>query len=138
MIQAGIKKGLHGMIITDHDSVRGGLVGKKEAKSFKDFQVIPGAEVTSLSGHILAIGVETDIPKGLSVDETIEIIHDHGGISVTSHPFSSRVRPSLGEQCLKTDAVEVFNATNTFSANRRAMSLAEARNRPQTGGSDAH
>jgi predicted metal-dependent phosphoesterase TrpH len=138
MIEAAIKKGLDGMIITDHDSVRGGLVGRKEARTFKDFRVVPGAEVTSLSGHILAIGVETDIPKGLSVDETIERIHDLGGISVTSHPFSNRVRPSLEEQCLETDAVEVFNATNTLLANRRAISLAEAQNRPRTAGSDAH
>jgi predicted metal-dependent phosphoesterase TrpH len=57
MIEAAIKKGLHGIIITDHDSVRGGLVGRKEARSFKDFRVIPGAEVTTFSGHILAIGL---------------------------------------------------------------------------------
>jgi predicted metal-dependent phosphoesterase TrpH len=95
MIEAAIHKGLDGMIITDHYNVRGGLVGGKEARTFKDFRVIPGAEVTSLSGHILAIGVERDIPKDLSVDETIEIIHDLGGIGVTSHPFSSSVRPSL-------------------------------------------
>ena len=101
------------MIITDHDSVTGGLVGRKAARGYKDFQVIPGAEITSRSGHVLAIGIEANVPKRLSVEETVEKIHDLGGIAITSHPFSSRVRPSLGEECLKTDGVEVFNAANS-------------------------
>ena len=126
------------MIITDHDSVAGGLAGRKVARGYKDFKVIPGAEVTSRSGHILAIGIENNVPTGLTVDETVERIHDLGGIAVASHPFSSRVRPSLGEECLKTDGVEVFNATNRGHSNSRALILAQARGRPRTAGSDAH
>src|SRR5712664_1623333 len=97
MIEAAIRRGLQGMIITDHDSVMGGLVGKRTAKAYKGFQVVPGAEVTSRSGHILAIGIEVNVPKRLSVEETVEKIHDLGGIAIASHPFSSMVRPSLGE-----------------------------------------
>jgi len=138
MIEASIRRGLQGMIITDHDSVTGGLVGRKAARGYKDFQVIPGAEVTSRSGHILAIGIEANVPKRLSVEETVEKIHDLGGIAITSHPFSSRVRPSLGEECLKTDGVEVFNAANRARDNARAMSLARANGLPGTAGSDAH
>ncbi len=138
MIEAAMSKGLGGMIITDHDSVAGGLVGRKVALRFKDFKVIPGAEVTSRSGHILAIGIENDVPKGLSVEETVEMIHDLGGIAVASHPFSSRVRPSLGEECLKTDGVEVFNSANRGDSNSRALSLARGHGRPGTAGSDAH
>src|SRR5439155_14496591 len=61
MIEAAIQKGLQGIVITDHDSVMGGLIGRKTAKAYAGFQVIPGAEITSRFGHILAIGVETDI-----------------------------------------------------------------------------
>jgi predicted metal-dependent phosphoesterase TrpH len=138
MIEAAIRKGLGGIVITDHDNVKGGLIGKKIAREFKDFKVIPGAEVTSLSGHILAIGIADNVPKGLSVEETVERIHDLGGIAVASHPFSSRVRPSLGEECLKTDGVEVFNATNRGLSNWKAQVLARANGRPRTAGSDAH
>ncbi len=138
MIEAAIQKGLQGIIVTDHDSVMGGLVTRKVAKAYAGFHVIPGAEITSRFGHILAVGIETDIPKGLSVEETVEKIRDLGGISVTSHPFSDRVQPSLREQCLKTDGVEIFNATNSFHANAMAMSIAQTRHRPATAGSDAH
>jgi predicted metal-dependent phosphoesterase TrpH len=138
MIEAAIRKGLHGMIITDHDSVAGGLVGKKVAQRYENFRVIPGAEVTSHSGHVLAIGVKDNVPKGLTVEETVERIHDLGGIAVASHPFSSRVRPSLGKECLKTDSVEVFNATNRGRSNGRALLLAQTNGRTGTAGSDAH
>jgi predicted metal-dependent phosphoesterase TrpH len=138
MIEAGVQRGLQGMVITDHDSVMGGLMGRKVATAYPNFQVIPGAEITSRFGHILAIGIETDIPKGLSVEETVEKIHDLGGISIASHPFSTRVRPSLREQCLKTDGIEVFNATNNRQANAKAISIARMRGRPATAGSDAH
>jgi predicted metal-dependent phosphoesterase TrpH len=138
MIEAAIRKGLNGLIITDHDSVKGALAGRKVARDYEGFRVIPGAEVTSRSGHILAIGIEFNVPKGLSVEETVEGIHDLGGIAITSHPFSSRVRPSLGEECLKTDGIEVFNATNKGLANFKAMSLARQHSRPGTAGSDAH
>jgi predicted metal-dependent phosphoesterase TrpH len=138
MIEAAIRRDLQGIIITDHDNVMGGLVGKKASKGYKDFQVIPGAEVTSRSGHILAIGIEANVPKRLGVEETVEKIHDLGGIAIASHPFSNRVRPSLGKECLKTDGIEVFNSTNRGLANARAMSLAQAHHRPRTAGSDAH
>jgi predicted metal-dependent phosphoesterase TrpH len=138
MIEAAIGKGLQGMIITDHDSVAGGLAGRKIAHGYENFTVIPGAEVTSRSGHILAIGIENNVPKGLIVEETVERIHDLGGIAIASHPFSSRVRPSLGAECLKTDGVEVFNATNRGQSNSRALFLAQTHGRRGTAGSDAH
>src|SRR5438093_13062903 len=138
MIEAAIRKGLQGMIITDHDSVAGGLAGRKVARRYKEFKVIPGAEVTSRSGHILAIGIENNVPRRITVEETVERIHDLGGIAVASHPFSSRVRPALGEECLKTDGVEVFNAANRGDSNYRALFLAQTNGRRGTAGSDAH
>jgi predicted metal-dependent phosphoesterase TrpH len=138
MIEAAIRKGLNGLIITDHDSVKGGLVGKEVARDYRDFKVIPGAEITSRAGHVLAIGVDENVQKGLGVEETVGLIHDLGGIAVASHPFSIRVRPSVGNECLKADAVEVFNATSRGLTNSRAMSLAKINGHPRTAGSDAH
>lgn len=138
MIEASLRKGLDGMIITDHDTVKGGLAAKKIAREYAGFTVIPGAEITSGAGHILAVGIETNVPKLLSAGETIERIHELGGIAIASHPFSSRVRPSLREECLKTDAVEVFNAMNRGTENSQAQLLATENSRPMTAGSDAH
>ena len=40
MIKFAIKKGLDGLAITDHNTVKGSMVGKKIAKSFKGFKII--------------------------------------------------------------------------------------------------
>ncbi len=138
LIESAIKKGLGGIIITDHDNVMGGLVGERASRQYEDFRAIPGAEITSRLGHILAIGIRSNVPKGLSVEETVDAIHDLGGIAVASHPFASGRRPSLGEDCLKTDGIEVFNANNRSDANQRAFSIAKDRGSPMTAGSDAH
>ncbi len=137
MIEAGISRGLQGLVITDHDSVKGGLVGQRIAKGYPSFIVIPGAEVTSVAGHILAIGVREDVSRGLQVGETIDKIHEAGGIAVASHPFSKRAK-SVRDECIKADAVEVFNACNTVEANAKAMQFASRSSRPTTAGSDAH
>src|SRR5881397_2226673 len=42
MIESAIRRGLDGMIITDHDTVKGGLAGKKIARGINGFHVIPG------------------------------------------------------------------------------------------------
>src|SRR5438552_16522584 len=127
MIEAAIRKGLQGMIITDHDGVAGGLAGRKVARRYKEFKVIPGAEVTSRSGHILAIGIENNVPRSLTVEETVERIHDLGGIAGASHPFSRRVRPSLGEESLKTEGLELWTATDRGDSSARAWFLAQTR-----------
>ena len=62
------KKGLHGMAITDHNSVKGGLMAKKIAT--KDFIIIPGMEISTKDGHLLALNVTKDIDRGLPVEET--------------------------------------------------------------------
>ena len=76
MIEAATRRGLEGIIITDHDSVRGGLVGIEVARDYRDFKVIPGAEITTRAGHILAIGIDENVQRGLGVEETVELIHD--------------------------------------------------------------
>ncbi len=116
----------------------GGLVGERISRNYGNFKVIPGAEITSSSGHILAIGIRFNVPKGLSVEETVDKIHDLGGIAVASHPFAGGRRPSLREECLKADGVEVFNANNRYDANHNALLLAKAHQSRMTAGSDAH
>ena len=70
------KKGLHGMAITDHNTVRGGLESLKVAP--KDFIVIPGIEVSTKDGHIIGLNVKEDIPRRLTSGETIDKIIEQG------------------------------------------------------------
>jgi hypothetical protein len=106
----------------------------------KHFLVIPGIEVSSLNGHIVGLNVREVIPAKLGVDETVDRIHDAGGLAVACHPMTF-FKGSLGNHTnLKFDAVEVINASAFpfhYSV-RRGKKLASQLGKAETAGSDAH
>ncbi len=131
------KKGLDGIAIVDHNNVAGGLKGFEIAKEMKDFVVIPGIEISSAEGHILALNVKENIPKKLSVEETVEKIINLGGIPILPHPY--RIISGLGEKNAgKFTGIEVFNSRSMEWENKKAESLAKKLDIGKTGGSDAH
>ena len=134
------KSGLDGIAITDHDTVKGALEALAVAQGMKDFVVIPGVEVSSAQGHILALGVREDVPAGLTAAETIKKIHALGGIAVASHPYAGFPRKSLGDAILKErfDAVEAWNSRTSKHLNGKAETLCRANNIPCVANSDAH
>lgn len=139
LVKIAIKKGLNGLAVTDHDNVNGSLETKKIAKRFKNFKVITGLEVRTISGDMLALGVDENVPSSLSVEETVEKIHDLGGIAVAAHPYGSYIfRKCLEKEALKADAIEVYNASLLKYANSKAEILAKKYKKPITAGSDAH
>jgi predicted metal-dependent phosphoesterase TrpH len=121
--------------ITDHNT----LEGSTEARAIQGILVVPGMEVSSANGHILAYGISEEVPRGLGVEETVERIHDLGGLAVAAHPY--RIWSGLGEEnVLKAefDAIETRNSRSTRGGNRKAASLAKRLETGVTGGSDAH
>ena len=137
LIKAAVKNGLNGIAIVDHNSVKGGLKGFEIAKEMKDFVVIPGVEISSAEGHILALNIKENIPKKLSVEETIERITSLGSISVLPHPY--RILSGVGEKFMDGFAgIEVFNSRSLGWENKKAGFLAEKLGIGKTGGSDAH
>ncbi|MEM5778277.1 MAG: PHP domain-containing protein [Candidatus Aenigmatarchaeota archaeon] len=138
MIKAAMKKGLDGLAITDHDSVKGSLIAKKIAKKYK-FTIITGSEISTKLGDFLALGIDEDIPKKLSLEETLEKIHELGGIGVAPHPFGRYLfRKCVKENSKEADAIEVFNSSLNFMQNKKALEFAKKYKKPITAGSDAH
>jgi len=129
------KIGLGALAITDHNEIKGAM----EAKKLGILPVIRGIEVSSAEGHILAYGLDCKIPRDMGIEETIEKIHECGGIAVAAHPY--RYWSGIGERYARRynfDAIEVFNGRCKNSSNEKARRLAENLNRPTTAGSDAH
>ncbi len=130
------KKGLDGVAITDHDRIDGAF--KISQKT--DFPIIPGMEIYSSDGHIIALNVQETIPRGLSAQETVDRIHESGGIAVVCHPGSFFVRSVSIKVEAKFDAVETINASSfpfKYSI-KQAQKLALKLGAPQVAGTDAH
>ena len=133
------KKGLQGMAITDHNTVKSRE--KVLALNTKDFIAIPGIEISTKDGHLLGLNVSTVIPSKLSVQETVELIYDDGGIPIVPHLFRnmSGIKPEkLSLIQNRITAIEVFNGCSQLKTNLKTGQLAEQLNLGGTGGSDAH
>jgi hypothetical protein len=132
--------GLDAISVADHNTIKGSMATIEEAKDFKDFVVVPGMEISSSKGHIVALGINEDVEPGLSPEDTVENIRALGGIAVAAHPFVS-YREGLCDHVkdLDIDAIETLNSRYVFGySNWRARNLALKRNIPEIGSSDAH
>ncbi len=135
MLKIAKKVGLGAIAITDHNEIEGAL----KAKKLGILEVIRGIEVSTEKGHVLAYGIDYKIPRDLSIKETIEMIHDLGGIAIAAHPY--RFWSGIGEDNAKNhnfDGIEAFNGRCKESSNKKARKLANMLNKPFTAGSDAH
>lgn len=132
------EEGLDGFAVTDHDK----LTRLPDTLEASDLVILEGEEVTARGAHILAFDIEEEIPIGLSIEETVELVHDQGGIAVIAHPYSIfRTWVSFREiQGAGFDAVEVANAAQFPYGMMLGKNedLAERLGLPKTGGSDAH
>lgn len=133
--------------ITDHDRLDASLWAYQHRHRYP-FAIVPGVEVTSADGHVLALWVSAPIPTGLSLQETAHAIHEQDGIAVLAHPFEPLIAPHtilryltrpqvLSESGI--DAVEVHNAgAFTPGGNWLARRVYERTGLPVLGSSDAH
>ncbi|PSP76436.1 phosphoesterase [Halobacteriales archaeon QS_1_68_20] len=134
--------GLDGLAVTDHDEIDASLEAADLCED-RGMIGIPGMEVTSKAGHVLALGVTEKVPPGLPFEETLDRICEGGGIAVIPHPFQESRSGVLAnvarEKLLLADAIEVYNSRLlTGRANRQAERFARDNEMPMTAGSDAH
>jgi predicted metal-dependent phosphoesterase TrpH len=150
ILDAAERAGLDVIALTDHDDIRGSfLVRDIAAKRGSKVQVVPGIEVTTRSGHLLALWIEDEIKMLGSLAATVAKIHALGGLAIVPHPLSF-LTFSIGEGALRVlhagppesrvDGIElrnpsyagrVRNARATW-LNERVLKVAA------TGSSDAH
>ncbi len=128
------KRGLDGVAITDHNTVKGALKLKTH-----DIIVVSGIEVSTSDGHLLGLNVTAPIPAKRGIEETVQLIHEAGGIAVAPHPTAFYKSPP-SRKVSSYDAVEVMNASSVpFSIlTHYSRRFAEGLGLPQTGGSDSH
>jgi len=132
--------GLSVVCVTDHNSITGGVRAKAFEKEFPGTEVIVGEEVSTRDGEVIGLFLNEEIPRDLSVEESIERIRDQGGLAFAPHPFSRHV-PALGLRVdrLDLDGLEVFNAGHVDGyANQKALDYSRSGRWAQVGGSDSH
>jgi predicted metal-dependent phosphoesterase TrpH len=134
------ERGLNGIAITDHDTMKAYPILKKLNKD-KNFEIIPGEEINTNHGDLLGLYLHKEI-KSRDLLEAIGEIKSQGGIVIIPHPFTIASVRSFTYPLVKLkgkiDAVETFNSRNFPHYNELAKKEALKYGFAQTGSSDAH
>jgi len=134
--------------ITEHDSLESALNAREAwARRGYGFDFVPGVEVTTLEGHVVALYVEKPLPSLRRVEETIEAVRRQGGVCFVPHPMSWLTR-SIGPGTFKRvaqaglgfDAIELASASPTarLYLDKARRLNDETYRLPSVGASDAH
>lgn len=142
--------GLDVISITDHDEIRGSLKALELAPNY-GVEVIPGIEITTAEGDLLALNITKKIPAQLSLEETILRVREMGGVCIAPHPMAGGLgMKSLGAISITRAlrhpqvkdtlvGIETYNATALDRlSNHYARILANRLGITCVGNSDAH
>lgn len=138
ILQEAKKKGLDAIAISDHNEIKGSRIARSLDS---DIIIVPSIEISSDKGHILGLGVDEIIPKGLSAVETVDRIHDAGGLAIVPHPFSFYRHGLFSnvDKNLIVDGVETKNARYILGySNKLSQTLAYEKRLATLGASDSH
>ncbi len=127
-LTAGRRRGLDGIAVTNHDYFR--------PETLVSSACLPGIEISTTKGHLLVVGPDppTRTVQGtLSPTAAVDLAHDHGCAAIIAHPFRNSL---LRESDAPFDAIEINGKHPEHR--QRIESLADDRDLPLVGGSDAH
>ncbi len=144
------KMGLDVIAITDHDEINGSLKALELAPNY-GIEVIPGIEITTAEGDLLAFNITEKVQRDLPLIDTILKVGELGGFCIAPHPMAG----GLGMKSLSAYSItkalhqrevaqtligiETYNATTIDRmSNHYAHILGERLNIAKLGNSDAH
>jgi hypothetical protein len=133
-------RGIDCICITDHNTIKGAF----EFRDKVSIKIVVGEEIETAQGEVIGLFLKQEIPAGLSISETIDIIKEQGGLVYIPHPFDtfrkSPIEITVLEKIVeKIDIIEVFNSRTLFKqANEYALRFARENNILPAVGSDAH
>jgi predicted metal-dependent phosphoesterase TrpH len=134
--------------ITDHDRVDGALEALDLAPKY-GIQVIPGSEICTADGHLVALYITKPIPPRLPLRETVLRVADQGGLCIAVHPMAfflgslkaptviwALADPVVAQTLV---AMEVYNGGLPYLGNnRRAQALCARTGLSRVANSDSH
>lgn len=142
LLKKAKQKGLDGIAVTDHNTIKGAVL-TKELNFDKNFEVIIGEEIKTDICEVLAYYLKEEVKPGKFYD-VIKEIKKQNAICVIAHPFDlGLLRSPLTEDIDKVsgfiDGLECLNGRVVSSnANKKALLTAKRIGLGVTGGSDAH
>ena len=99
LVAAAAAVGITVLAVTDHDTT-GSCERAAEAGAELGVDVVRGEEVTTAlpaAIHIVGLFLERQVRMGMSLEDTVDAIHDQGGLAILAHPFMPTYFASIQE-----------------------------------------
>ncbi len=130
LVAAAAAAGLSAVAVTDHDCMNG-VAEAIEAGLELGVDVVPGEEITTAGPskvHVLGLFLSGPVRMGMPVADTIQAVHDQGGLAVLAHPFMPTYFASITPAALRrllvhhrVDGIELRHTAVTTSARVRQL-----------------
>lgn len=146
IIDCCLKNGIDFIALTDHNTMQGYFYLKEliEKENLPIF-LIPGEEIASREGEVIGLFLKEEIPKGLSLEQTIAEVKKQDALLYLPHPFDSLRRERIRDKSLiekfekDFEIIEIFNSRNLKSSdNKKAREFCEKHNKVACYAPDAH
>jgi hypothetical protein len=151
LVAAAVAARLDLIAVTDHDTMAS-VKEVQERGAAAGLQVVAGQEVTTggpAQTHMLGWFLENPVKRGMSLEDTVDAIHDAGGLAIVPHPFMPVYFGSIQPEMLRRlidkkpiDGMEVMFTVPIGAWRRRVLDAFIAANRERLGapigGSDCH
>jgi len=119
LVRATADAGLNVVCITDHDTISD-LSAAIDLGHDLGIDVVAGEEVTARFPpgiHVVGLFLERPIRMHMSVEDTVDAIHDQGGLAVLPHPFVptwfASITPRRARQLLERCSVDGIELRHT-------------------------
>ena len=151
LVDAAVQARLDLIAVTDHDTMNSVREVRLRGEG-SGLTVVPGQEITTAwpgQTHILGWFLEKPVKRGMSLEDTVDAIHDQGGLAIVPHPFMpvyfGSIQPGMLRRLLEkhhVDGIEMMFTAPIGSLRRKELDDFYARNRDRLGaalgGSDCH
>lgn len=134
IIRLAKKRGLDGIVVCDHNTIKGGLEARRVNRD-KNFVVIVASEIATNAGDVTGLFLEKEIVSR-DFDDVVAEIRAQNGKVLLNHPFKGHDLSKIDFS--KLDFIEGYNARLSNEDNEKAVQLAKKHNLPIIAGSDAH
>ncbi|HEX4756081.1 MAG TPA: PHP domain-containing protein [Candidatus Dormibacteraeota bacterium] len=142
LVRAAAAIGLSAVCVTDHDTIPD-LAEATDVGAALGVDVVRGEEVTCVfppGTHIVGLFIERQIRMHMSVADTVDAIHDHGGLALVAHPFMPTYFASMSQGRLdhllrsrRVDGIELRHTAPVLPGTWKRLDEYYAAHRDQLG-----
>lgn len=101
--------GLHFVVLTDHNDF-----GPREPVYLDGVLLVPGVEISSRYGHLVALGAERPLDGPRAREVGVDAVNEAGGVAVLAHPVQRRNPWRDVEGARRARGFELYSADTFF------------------------